>query len=91
MQVATHIVSRGEKTYNSRGGVGVPRSPLVKLGGRRSSKLCPVEAAEEPLGEVPREAARERPGEGPPGWTGVIGRPPREAKEDAIPYMFPRC
>jgi hypothetical protein len=77
MQVATHIVSQGEKPYSSRDRVGVPRSPLVKLGGRRSSKLCPVEAAEEPpgevpVGEVPREAPRERPGEGPPGWTGVI-------------------
>jgi hypothetical protein len=77
MQVATHIVSRGEKLYNSGDGVGVPSSALVKLGGRRSSKLCPVEAAEEPPGEVPvaevlREASRERPGEGPPGWTGVI-------------------
>ena len=74
MQVATHIVSQGRNPYYSGDGVGVnPRSPLVKVGCRCSAKLRPVEAAEEPPGEVPVGVApRERPGEGPSGWTGVI-------------------
>ena len=59
-----------------------PISAEVRKGDRRlGAAVEPPEEGEAP-GEAPSEPAREAPGEGPPGCTGVISREPSVAARE---------